>query len=371
MQSCRNVLMELKGGSNAGLLMARYLKAATDGSVDFIKARKVLFEQMKNAAEKACDIYEQAFKQRQNALDEVSTARVFETVGPMVVGLGGSNVLEVGLTLNTLYGAPMIPGTSIKGITAHYCSQVLGATDGNENYKGPALNARNQPTQQAGIIYEALFGKVDQSYDVTKGVIAVPLEERNGGYLHFYDAWILPESFKDALTEDVMTPHHGAYYSCENDLPTDFDNPTPISFMTIQGKFEVRIGCEEPDPEERKKWQDFAMKLIQEALKSHGVGGKIRAGYGRMKFDKASTKALQKQISNDDMESSDEQLVKCSGLNRKGNPQFKYRNKKAIFDPLIGKDAGYKPGAVIKNFVVISEPNDENDCYVLKLVDNA
>ena len=283
MQSCRDVLMGLQGGSNSSLLMARYLretKGEMDKSDEAIAARGELFDRMRKAAVAAHPVYQQAFKLRRKALDKVSAPRDFETVGLMIVGLGNSNVLETGLILNPLYGAPMIPGSSIKGVVAHYCSQVLGASD--PAYQGPDLDARNNPRQKAGEIYEALFGKVDRTYNADG--TAIPSEEISGGYLRFYDAWLRPESLKEAFIEDVITPHHGDYYGGTAPLPTDFDDPNPVAFMAVKGCFEVRVGCETGglDEAERAKWLTFALDLTERALTAWGVGGKIRAGYGRM-----------------------------------------------------------------------------------------
>ena len=286
MQSCRDVLKGLEGGSHASLLMARYLretKGENDKSDEAVDARANLFDRMREVAQKAQPIYAQAFERRQDALSKAGAARTFETLGPMIVGLGGSNVLETGLTLNPLYGAPMIPGASIKGVVAHYCSKVLGEAD--PDYKGPALDDRNQPTQTAGKIYETLFGKVDRTYNADGTLSPVPPDEMSGGYLRFYDAWIEPGSLKAAFVDDVMTPHHGDYYGGKEKLPTDFDDPNPVTFMTVQGRFEVRVGCETGglDDAGRAKWLDFALNLTEKALTAWGIGGKIRAGYGRLR----------------------------------------------------------------------------------------
>ena len=53
--------------------------------------------------------------------------------------------------------------------------------------------------------------------------------------------------------------------------------------MTITGKFKVWLACDEPDEAQREAWLDFVYGLVKAALESYGVGGKIRAGYGKMK----------------------------------------------------------------------------------------
>ena len=71
---------------------------------------------------------------------------------------------------------------------------------------------------------------------------------------------------------DVMTPHHG----------NDFADPDPINFLTVKGEFEIFIGC--CNLEADRKWIEFSFSLVEEALKNYGIGGKIRAGYGKMKM---------------------------------------------------------------------------------------
>ena len=131
MNSCRNIFddLNLTGGSNASLLMSHYyLKKLDDQSASRIE----LFTAMKGAAVKVNPLYSRAFTRRQNLLKNIATPKYFKTSRPLVAGLGNSNVLETGLSLNPTYGLPMIPASTIKGITAHYCATVLGSE--NEDY---------------------------------------------------------------------------------------------------------------------------------------------------------------------------------------------------------------------------------------------
>ena len=230
MHSCRKALDNLNRSEsgNASLLMARYLR--TQRSEDNSEDVKQLFKDMRQAVKNVRPLYELAFERRDKALAETGASfKCFETAGTMVIGLGGANVLETGLTLNPTYGTPMIPGSSLKGIVAHYCSEVLGATD--SDYRA------------GGTIYEALFGTESTE------------QEQNAGFVRFYDAWMTPESVTDAFVDDVMTPHHGDYYSGkpEAKVPTDFDNPNPVTFLTLKGTFKVWIACDEPDKAQREK----------------------------------------------------------------------------------------------------------------------
>ena len=251
MPSCRIVLDRLKldEGENASLIMARYIKNLDDKN----ESKRALFSAMSEAASNALELYAQAFRMRHDTLSAIAMPKIFMTTQPLAVGLGNSNVIETGLALNHVYGMPILPGSSIKGITAHYCSEIFGAED--ESYRGPNPES---PLEPAGRIYEALFGKI------------APEKEQEAGLLRFYDAWIVPESVDSAFVMDVMTPHH----------ESDFADPTPINFLTVRGKFEIFIGC--ANLEADRGWIDFAFKLVEAALNNYGIGGKIRAGYGKM-----------------------------------------------------------------------------------------
>ena len=251
MQSCRKALdsLKLEKGENASLIMARYIKNLDDKN----ESKRKLFSAMSHAALNALELYKHAFRMRRDTLAMKAMPKTFRTIQPLAVGLGNSNVIETGLALNPLYGMPMLPGSSIKGITAHYCSEIFGAE--NHDYRGPDPDA---PLESAGRIYEALFGKV------------APEKEQEAGLLRFYDAWIMPESVSECFVMDVMTPHYGS----------DFADPNPINFLTVEGEFEIFIGC--GNPEADKRWIDFAFSLTEAALNNYGIGGKIRAGYGKM-----------------------------------------------------------------------------------------
>ena len=276
--SCRDVFdsMTLKNSCNASQLSSYYLKESASPD-----ERRKLFIAMQYAAEHAYELYKLAFTKRQSELSHAKL-KVYMTEGRLIAGLGAHNILETGLTMNRLYGVPMISGSSLKGITANYCSCVLGAVD--ENYRGYNIDAKSKPRQEAGGIYAALFGRLDDEG-----------KSQEGGFLRFYDAWIVPPendiALGDSFVMDVMTPHHTEYYSekAGYDSPTCFDAPIPVSFLAVKGAFEVRIGCDEraePDAEKRAGWIEFAHKILEGALRDMGIGSKTRGGYGRMRLRK-------------------------------------------------------------------------------------
>jgi CRISPR type III-B/RAMP module RAMP protein Cmr6 len=245
----------LPGGANPALIRDRYLEVDVKDK-HFPDVKKNLHKAMQQALYLSKNVYKEAFDRQKKSIPEPKTEGEFRTVGRMVIGLGSENVLETGLTLHHTYGTPVIPGTALKGLTSHYCDQIWGAKD-----------HRYQRGKQ---YHTAIFGTSDDS-----------------GHIIFHDAWITPGTMKDAFRQDIITPHHGDYYSGKKDLsdkplaPTDFDDPIPVAFLSINGTFHIAVSCDVPKP----KGEDLAklvLGMLEEALKKWGIGGKTSSGYGRL-----------------------------------------------------------------------------------------
>ena len=206
-------------------------------------------------------VYRRAFNRWASALPDggATRARAFRTAPRLVIGLGGHTVLETGLTLHHTYGTPVLPGTALKGLAAHYCHAVWG------------LDSTGAPTafrggEVPGEAYRALFGQPDE-----------------GGLVTFHDAWITPEALSSALCDDVMTPHHGGYYtdtgSGDAVPPADYDDPVPVAYLAVTGTFRAAVTA---DPLLGPEWADRAILLLERALGDWGIGGKTASGYGRL-----------------------------------------------------------------------------------------
>ena len=275
MLCCREFIegIELQNGSNPGLLLSRYLREQKEEGKDTgEKARKELFAAAISAVKKSSDIYKAAYKRRKDFIRGSSAD--FNIKGRVIIGLGAANVLESGLTLNHIYGAPIIPGSALKGLAAHYCSSVLGESD--PDFKGPERDEkkRGKMLKRAGESYEFIFGKV-------RVVSDGDYEKEEAGFITFHDAWIKPESLSDSLHFDVMTTHHQDYYGGKA-APTDFDSPNPISFLSVSGKLEITVSCEgikEYSPN-RESWEKLTLDILKRALSAFGIGGKTNSGYG-------------------------------------------------------------------------------------------
>lgn len=270
--------------SHAGLLLARYPKESIPKNPE---AKDKVIAHAPGAVRRAAGLYRPAYERFEKSLLGLGATKVdhLEVDGRLIVGLGGENVLETGITLHHTYGVPVIPGTALKGLAAHYCDAVLGwGGDTLEHqqfrkdtkYKPADRDAKNNEQYRAdlpkaiervGEVYKVLFGATDDA-----------------GHIVFHDAWIVPDCLSKpnkGLVADVMTPHHMKYNDDGSQPPTDFDDPNPVRFLSVAGEFLVAVSCDVAD-ETGDKWAALAMDILKKALAEWGVGGKTNAGYGRL-----------------------------------------------------------------------------------------
>lgn len=261
-QTCRNQLRmdktALSKCSHAGLLLSLYLQN------DSKEARDTLLDCTCRAPKASKQMYQNAFDLFKQCLPHNSVSALVSVDGRAVIGLGVESPLETGLTLHHTYGVPYIPGSALKGLASHYCAQVWGEHNGE--------------FKCAGKYHELLFGTTEGS-----------------GYIVFNDGLITPNSLHESiegnatlrpvscLEIDVMAVHHPNYYKADNDPPpSDFDDPNPIKFLSIQGSFFLSVFCDTLG-NSGKAWANLSMELILEALGNWGIGAKTSSGYGRMK----------------------------------------------------------------------------------------
>lgn len=187
-------------------------------------------------------------------LGEIGSAtEVAQTHGRMVVNLGADSVAEVSISLHHTYGVPFIPGTALKGLAAHYANSNMG----EDWKKGTAA-------------YKAIFGT-----------------GKTAGYVTFHDALFVPEDDnRQPLKKDVVTGHHQDYNKGDNVPPADWDSPTIIPFISVDGKFLIAISGDE-------KAKPVAMEILRLALLNEGVGAKTNSGYGRMVFASHAADSMQ------------------------------------------------------------------------------
>ncbi|WP_338709154.1 type III-B CRISPR module RAMP protein Cmr6 [Paenibacillus amylolyticus] len=205
---------------------------------------------------KAC--YERYYSD--NNFDSCPTLQfLVESKTPLVIGHGGTSVLETSLTLHRIYGVPYLPATSLKGLAAHYAHNILGET--------------HSALRREGEDYKVLFGT-----------------QQSAGFIQFHDALVTPDTAQEALKLDVFTPHHQDYngiviaevqFNKTYPAPRDDDSPVPIPFLTANGQFQIALACE-GETELANEWLSLAKDILSKALANEGIGAKTNVGYGRM-----------------------------------------------------------------------------------------
>jgi CRISPR-associated protein Cmr6 len=92
----------------------------------------------------------------------------------LLVGHGNASATEVGLTVHHTWGVPMIPGSALKGLCAHYTAATYGAKDsGKTGFAGPEWEdePRRRIEGAPGDYYRALFGVPDVDNDASAGLV--------------------------------------------------------------------------------------------------------------------------------------------------------------------------------------------------------
>jgi CRISPR-associated protein Cmr6 len=262
-----------RDGRHPGLLLQRYLCEPATGDDGNPEEKRAILAAAVNASQRLESVYKAAFQRWKAQPRRAPAWTRLATAGRLIVGLGSENVLETGIRLHHSYGAPVIPGSALKGLAAHYCDRVWGAAD--KEFKKPSAAedqayanylAGKGPKPGERSLYRLFFGNTD-----------------DGGCIVFEDAWITPESLSSALHVDVMTPHHPKWNDLENPRPpTDFDSPVPVPFLSVSGEFEIVLQWNGPALAAADQATKLAAALLEAALDDWGVGGKTSSGYGRL-----------------------------------------------------------------------------------------
>ncbi|HXF54794.1 MAG TPA: type III-B CRISPR module RAMP protein Cmr6 [Hyphomicrobiaceae bacterium] len=219
--------------------------------------------------------------------------RVFELMlaSRLLIGHGNSSAIDIGLTVHHTWGVPVIPGSALKGLLAHYVDAVYGPDDpslplweqvgeakARADYQGITWRS-GRIERGPGAVYRALFGAPDAKQDDemrTQGFDA----GASAGAVVFHDALYVPGSVTGdrPYAADVLTVHQKEYYNSEGKSPpNDYDDPNPVAFLTVRPGARLLFALSGPED-----WTALAERLLRDALERWGVGGKTSAGYGRV-----------------------------------------------------------------------------------------
>lgn len=240
---------------NPGLLFDRYAtQGAIQGDRERATPRRDHLNRVRSAVERiAGDELARACIARWEATVRAAGAEPFSLPlrARLVTGLGSGGPLEIGFRFDRL-GIPVLPGSGVKGVARAYAELVEGRDESDPDFL-------------------AVFGRAPKEGESQGAAQA--------GQLVFFDA--IPVDGLQ-LELDVMTPHYPDYYQGKAP-PTPWQNPTPITFLTVAPgtvfAFAVglRHGVNDPD----RRLRALVESWLRAGLADLGFGAKTTSGYGR------------------------------------------------------------------------------------------
>lgn len=192
----------------------------------------------------------------------------------LIVGLGASHPQETSMTLHHIFGIPYIPGSALKGASRHY--MIWKFVDENEEELKSLLGKSNF-AELLKELNKALEKEENLTVSVGnisfKDLIHIFGTQNRQGKIIFFDAYPIEEI---KLKIDIMNPHYPDYYT-KDKPPTDWQNPIPIKFLTVEDtKFRFYLAAKDKD----QNLLNHARKILNDALLNYGVGAKTSLGYG-------------------------------------------------------------------------------------------
>jgi CRISPR-associated protein Cmr6 len=231
----------------------------------------------------------------------------------LICGLSGG-IYETNMTLHHVYGVPFIPASSLKGVVRSWIIANVFSNAPSSESDYPLVNAEYRALKTSHLFCD-IFGAPEsidrvlfsdgkpkmkkEKYETEKDVSASGKEKQ--GMTCFMEGMpvIAPE-----VVPDIMNPHYRDWYN-ETALPTDFQSPNPIVFLTVSNnsRFQTCIGVparfdkklKEVWPDEIEKFAtpvnltgdetlaDLVAAWVKKALSEHGIGAKTATGYGILK----------------------------------------------------------------------------------------
>jgi len=282
-----------------------------------------------------------------------------EAASRLLVGHGLGSATDVGLTLHRTWGVPVIPGSALKGLLAHWVAAVLGPDPGEDasdrlpfagvDWKGRRI------VHGPGEVYRALFG----APEADEAVSGRPATAQRG-LVVFHDAlWVPSTPSERPLAVDVLTVHQKRYYDSTGESPpVDWDDPNPVSFLSVRPGARFLLALSGPI-----EWTGLAKTLLLEALADWGVGGKTAAGYGRL-----VPVAERSGGSPPPTVPTEGDILDCVLVDRVGSRQWRARHEESgLQGPIVNSNkvpAGLEAGSAIRLRLTKARGKDSRFEYV-------
>ena len=223
--------------------------------------------------------------------------KVLKTKSRLIVGLGDESIYETSIRLLKNYGIPYIPGSALKGIARYRGIEAIAEANPEMNFYetvnliDKALSSGENIEKLSAQLKPAEIGGMEVSVETLANLFG---SVERGGCAVFFDAVVSPTTKAKKPSEikelflqhklnsvfdfDIMNPHYSDYYQGSGP-PAEWDEPTPIIFLTVKKNvpFVFGIGTSKICD----SGAEIAWALLRDALMKNGVGAKTALGYGR------------------------------------------------------------------------------------------
>jgi len=220
--------------------------------------------------------------------------KIFRVLWRLAVGLGTNHPYEVSMKLHHIYGVPIIPGSALKGVARDMALlKILENKGCPENTQGDeecthskiekGIQQMLNDREKRDSFFDKISNKPFKELSYEEKLLLAFGNQQFSGIVVFLDA--IPDS-APKFKVDIMNPHYPEYYQGKN-FPTDWQNPNPIKFLTVENtKFrftvlvnKARLNRNDKD-DYAKDVANYAWGVLKEALENLGVGAKTSVGYG-------------------------------------------------------------------------------------------
>lgn len=280
----------LTHAAHFGLLLDKLTPEAYEGS----RKSRWLAELVKLSLPGAKEAIQVNYR-RWRAMVEAAGGRSFRmmTASPLIVGLGAAHVLETSITLDRNTGAPIIPGSALKGLARTVgliaVAEKLPFAEQVEPINKLAVLEKwivEHKTLDSPTALDALRDSVleNPSAPIYPAVIqlagtfkaAFGTTDNSGGVIFVDGVYAGDNLPKYAI--DIMNPHFPDYYT-GSEPPSDDQDPVPVAFLTVgRGQaFEFALLLRMHKPTELLQ---PAEAWLRRGLIEFGVGAKTAQGYG-------------------------------------------------------------------------------------------
>lgn len=180
---------------------------------------------------------------------------------PLVTGLGKEHPLESGMAFQKPYGVPYVAGSGVKGALRAACTRLHGDA-----------------------VAGAIFGVAPEP---KKGI------DGHKGVVNTWDLFPLMPEKGGLFRADLNNPHFPDYYQKQSP-PTEWQNPVPSYFLTLQAGLKWRLYAvlaDHANEADHPDWREIVTACVREVGEWAGLGGKKSWGYGLFQAEAVSETA--------------------------------------------------------------------------------